>query len=205
MLEAERTCHGVQVRPGSEQDEPEGPLTTPVAPTPSGALRAGSSARAQALLALPALGFLLPFLGPLLSCLALRAAVPQAGAVAWGGGVRRPRLLALLGWLALWWPAVVFYVFLSVYGDQLGSPETDPGLQAASDRVDAVGVTIWLFVPLAAPQDWISPAAAALAVVALGAVVSARVHRPWPWLLALAAAPLAYALVVDVLQIGFDA
>lgn len=201
------TCHGVRVRPRGEQDEPERAPAEPADPTPSGALHAAPSAavRAQALLAVPALGFFLPALGPWLSLLAVGAAVPRAAPVLWGGGVRRPRFLILLCCAALWWPAVLFFLFLSFYGDQLGSPETDSGLRAASDAVDAVGVTVWLFVPLAAPQDWVSPAVAALAVVVLGAVASARLHRPWPWLLAAAAAPLAYAFVVEVLHIPFDA
>lgn len=194
------------MRPGSEQDEPERVAAEPAAATSRepGHVGATGAARAQVLLAIPALGFFLPLLGPLLSLLAVGAAVPRAVAALWPG-VRRPRLLVLLGCAALWWPAVLFFVFLSFYGDQLGSPETDPGLRAASDAVEAVGVTVWLFVPLAAPRDWISPAAAALAIVVLGAVASARVHRPWPWLLAAAAAPVAYALVVEVLQIPFDA
>lgn len=201
-----RTCHGAAVRPGGEQDEPERAPAEPADPT--GALQRAPfarSARAQALLALPGLGFFLPAFGPWLSLLAVGVAVQKAGPVLWDDRPRRPRALVLLGCAALWWPAVLAFVFLSFFGEHLGNPESDAGLRSASEAVDAVGITYWLFVPLAALRDWVSPAVAALAVVVLGAVASARVHRPWPWLLAAATAPLAYALVVDVLQIPFSA
>ena len=192
------------MRSGGKPDEPRGARVPPAGQALQGA-RFGRAAAAQALLVLPALGFFLPFFGPWLSLLAVGAAIRRAAAVLWSDRVRRPRALVLLGWAALWWPAVLAFVFLNFFGEHLGSPDTGSGLRAASVAVDTVGIAYWLFIPLAAPQDLVSPAVAALAVVVLGAVASARLHRPWPWLLAAAAAPLAYALVIAVLEIPFYA
>jgi hypothetical protein len=198
---AVRACHGASVVPS---DEPAQAPVEPADPTRGADGRASARpARAQVLLALPALGFFLPGFGPWLSLLAVGAAVPKAGPVLWGARAQHPRAIVLLAGAALWWPAVLAFVFLSFFGEHLGNPDTGSGLRAAAEAVDAVGITYWLFIPLSAPQDWLSPALAALAVVVLGAGASAWVHRPWPWLLAAAVAPLAYALVLEVLRIPF--
>ena len=69
--------------------------------------------------------------------------------------------------------------------------------------LETVGATYWLFLPLTAPADVVTPAVASCAMLACGAAVSAYVHRPWPWRLGAVAAPLAYAGVLLGLNIPF--
>ncbi len=151
----------------------------------------------------PALGFVLPFLGPWLSMTAVVLAVRHGGHRLWSTEGARRRWLAPLAIAALWWPGLLTIGFFLSFGDQLGSPETSEGLQLVTGLLETVGATYWLFLPLTAPADVLSPAVATCAVLAGGAVVSAYVRRPWPWLLGALAAPLAYAGVLLALRIPF--
>lgn len=181
------------------------PVSTP-APDESGHPRRSwaATARAVVVLTIPALGFVLPFLGPWLSMTAVVLAVRHGRQRVWREQERR-RGLAPLAIAALWGPGLLtLAVFLS-FGDRLGSPETSEGLQLVTRLLETAGATYWLFLPLAGPADIVTPALASFAVLAAGAAVSAHVHRPWPWLLGALAAPLAYAGVLLALGIPFVA
>ena len=156
-------------------------------------------------LSLPGLGFWLPFLGPWMSMLAVMLAVPWAAPRLWGSGRRQRLPLPVLGIAALWLPGLLAISFLLLFGEHLGSPGTSAWLEAVAAPLHAVGMTYWLFLPLAGPVDPWTPAAVALAALVAGSVASARLRRPAPWLLGAAAAPLAYALTVVVLDIRFIA
>ncbi len=151
----------------------------------------------------PALGFVLPFLGPWLSMTAVVLAVRHGGHRLWRGEGERRRWLAQLAIAALWCPGLLAIGFFLSFGDQLGSPETSEGLRLVTGLLQTVGATYWLFLPLTAPADVVTPAMASCAVLAGGAAVSVYVQRPWPWLLGALAAPLAYAGVLLVLDIPF--
>jgi hypothetical protein len=150
----------------------------------------------------PGLGFVVPFLGPWLSMLAVVLAA-RRGWRLWPA--QRHRWLPLAVIAALWGPGLLALAFLISFGDRLGSPETSEGLQRVGFLVETVAMTYWLFLPLAAPEDIVTPGVAACAVLAAGAAASASLRTPWPWLLGAAAAPLTYAAVVLFLDIRFMA
>lgn len=156
-----------------------------------------------AALSSPALGFVIPFLGPWLSMLAVVLAAGRGRVRIWP--TRRHRWLSIAVIAALWGPGLLALTFLLSFGDRLGSPETSEALQRVSFLIETLAMTYWLFLPLAGPEDIFSPALAASAVLAAGAVGSVYSHRPWPWLVGAAAAPLAYASVVLGLGIDFVA
>ena len=180
------------------------PVSTP-APDVSGQSPRSwaATARGVVVLTTPALGFVLPFLGPWLSMTAVVLAVRYGRRRVWRG--ERGPWLAPLAIAALWGPGLLALAFFLTFGDRLGSPETGEGLQLVTRLLETVGATYWLFIPLAGPADVLTPALVAGAALAVGAAASAHVRRPWPWLLGALAAPLAYAGVLLALGIPFVA
>lgn len=150
----------------------------------------------------PGLGFLLPFLGPWLALLLLSTVVRSAGPVLWGRG-RADRKLTLLAGAGLWLPGALTLAIFLVVGTHLGSPTTPPWLALLAELVSRVGVTYWLFLPLAGPEDVLTPASTAIAALAVGAAASAGLRRPGPWLCGALVAPLVYAATVQLLDIPF--
>lgn len=153
--------------------------------------REGSGRRraaAVAGLSLPVLGFWLPFLGLVASCVLALTVVPAAGARLWGAGRGSRRGVALLGLIALWLPAVL--AFSGVLYPAFGADGDYP-----------LGSTAWLLLPLCAPEQVVLPTLVATAVHVTGAAVSGAVRRPWPWLLGSLLSALSYDLVILVLSI----
>ena len=136
----------------------------------------------------PALGFWLPLLGPWLSMLAVILVVPRAGRRIWPLAERWTRRSCVLAIAGLWLPGL------------LGLMGVFYGLGA----VEAAGASGWLFLPLCAPDDVLTLAALATAVLALGAVLTVWMQRPWPWLIGAFAAPLAYGAAVHVQATSFS-
>lgn len=144
----------------------------------------------MAALSLPVLGFWLPFLGVFASLVLALSLVPQAGARLWRPA-RFPRQgVAFLGFTAMWLPALLafFGVFYALWGE---------------DGADRVGSTVWLSIPLCAPEQPFASTLVASAVYVAGAALSGVVHRPWPWVLGALLAALSYDLVLFVLSVDF--
>ena len=139
----------------------------------------------------PVLGFFLPVIGVAVSMGAAFWAVGRSGAALWGPIESTSRRLgvATSGFATLWLPALL--QFFGVLYRLLG-PE-DSG---------RVGLTAWLIIPLARPEDPWTPAAVAMVVYALGAGASALRRRPWPWVVGGLAASLAYDLTIRLGSIG---
>ena len=152
----------------------------------------------------PGLGFLLPFLGPWLALLLLSPVVRSAGPLLWGRG-RADRRLALLAGAGLWLPGALTLTIFLVVGTHLGSPTTPPWVALLAELGSRVGVTYWLLLPLAGPEDVLTPASAAVTALAIGATASAWLRRPGPWLCGALLAPLVYAATVQALDIRFVA
>jgi hypothetical protein len=139
-------------------------------------------------LSLPALGFWLLFLGLFASLILVLRLVPWAGPRLWGPSRGQRRGVALLGFGAMWLPAVLafFGVFYSLLGEE---------------GADRVGSTFWLFIPLCAPEQPLVPTLVASAVYVAGAALSGVVHRPWPWVLGALLSALSYDLVMFLLSV----
>lgn len=147
-----------------------------------------SRLRAAAALSLPVLGFWLPFFGIFTSLVIVLLVVPRAAPRLWGRSRGGRAGVALLGFGAMWLPAVVAFsgVFYSLFGE------------AGADRV---GSTAWLLIPLCAPEQPLMPTVVASAVYVAGAALSGAVHRPWPWVLGALLSALSYDLVMSALSI----
>lgn len=158
-------------------------------PVRDGAQVGGSSTLAVAALSLPVLGFWLPFLGILLSCVLALNVVPGAGARLWGASRSRRRGVALLGFAALWLPAVLAFsgLFYAAFG---------------GDGDYLLGSTAWLLLPLCAPEQIVAPTLVATAVYVTGAAISGALRRPWPWLLGGLLSALSYDAVILGFSIG---
>lgn len=151
---------------------------------------------AVAALCLPVLGFWLPFLGFFASLALALNVVPRAGARLWAPARGRRQRVALLGFGAMWLPAVLALsgVFLrGIFSSTLGH------------EVSAhVGNTAWLLIPLCAPEQIIMPTLAASAVYVAGAGLSGLLHHPWPWVLGALLSALSYDLVLVMFSIVFS-
>lgn len=148
------------------------------------ARRSGLLAVAQ--LSLPVLGLWLPLVGLVASLgLALRL-VPAAGRRLWEPGRSALWGVALLGFAAMWLPAVLALTGLA-------------RRLVEEESAFPLGSTAWLLLPLCAPEQQLPPALVATAVFTVGAVVSAVVRRPWPWVLGALLSPLSYDAALSVL------
>ncbi len=79
-----------------------------------------------------------------------------------------------------------------------------PGLQGAFDGLGAYEpASGWLFMPLCAPENVLALAALATVVLALGAVLTVWMQRPWSWLIGALAAPLCYGAAVPAQGASF--
>lgn len=144
---------------------------------------------AAAALSLPVLGFWLPLLGVFASLGLVRLVVPQAGPRLWGPSRGPWRGVALLGFGAMWLPAVLAFVgvFYFLWGE--------------GSAADLIGSTSWLFLPLCGPTQPLVPTLVASAVYVAGAGLSGVVHRPWPWVLGALLSALSYDLVMFALSV----
>lgn len=158
-------------------------------PMRDGAKGRGSRTVAVAALCLPVLGFWLPLLGPFVSCALALKVVPEAGARLWGPSRGRRRVVALLGFAAMWLPAVL--AFFGPFDAAFGA-----------DGEYLLGSTAWLLLPLGAPEQILLPTTVATAVFVLGAALSAVWRAPWPWVLGALLSALSYDLVISVFSIG---
>ena len=165
---------------------PPGPATPPdpVRPDRGTLLAAG-------VLSLPVLGFWLPLLGIFASSFLVRRVVPWAGPRLWGPKRGQRQAVALLGFGAMWLPAVLavsggFYALLGEEG------------------AERVGSTWWLLIPLCVPEQPFVSTLVASVVYGAGAVLSGLVRRPWPWVLGALLSALSYDLVLYVLSVDMS-
>lgn len=144
----------------------------------------------MAALSLPVLGFWIPFLGFFASLVLALSLVPQAGASLWRPARFPRQAVGFLGFAAMWLPAFLafFGVSYALWGE---------------GGADRVGSTVWLFIPLCAPEQPFVSTLVATAVYVAGAALSGVVHRPWPWVLGALLAALSYDLVLFVLSVEF--
>ena len=161
---------------------PPGPALPPDAARPD-----RSQLLAVGALSLPVLGLWLPLLGLFASRSLVLRVVPGAGARLWGPSGGERRAVALLGFGAMWLPAVlaVLGVFYALLGEE---------------GAERVGNTFWLLLPVCAPEQLLVPTLVASAVYVAGAALSGLVHSPWPWVLGALLSALSYDLALHVLS-----
>lgn len=155
-----------------------------------------SNRRAVAALSLPVLGFWLPVVGIFASLALVLSVVPRGSAHLWAPVRGRRQRVARLGWAllgfgAMWLPAVL--ALSGVFSAALG-PEVS----------GYVGNTIWLLIPLCAPEQLLIPTVAASAVYVAGAGLSGLLHHPWPWVLGALLSALSYDVVLVMFSIDFS-